>query len=129
MAQVMSRKMRAVLEPTGSEAPLEGVITEKRRRLVQNSRPKIALQFILGVMALCAGASWATMRTGRILPHAPCSIAGVVSLMADKEFWKKRASVKKTEWGADRLFCLEERKGKFGIYFKARDQVYLVSWL
>jgi hypothetical protein len=57
-------------------------------RIVQNRGPKIALQVLLGIMAVCVALSWVFMRTGGLLPHNPTSIAGTAALLAGGELWK-----------------------------------------
>ncbi|KAI0149172.1 hypothetical protein BJ166DRAFT_58101 [Pestalotiopsis sp. NC0098] len=63
--------------------------SDEEARIVQNRGPKIALQVLLGVMVLCAAASWLSMLgAGGLLPHSPASIAGAAALLAGGELWK-----------------------------------------
>ncbi|KAH6658111.1 hypothetical protein BKA67DRAFT_206486 [Truncatella angustata] len=66
-----------------SAVPIKG-----ESRIVQNNAPKLALQVLLGVMALCVTISWLSMQTSGLLPHCPCSIAGVAALLAGGGLWK-----------------------------------------
>lgn len=109
MAQVMTRKMRS---PTGEQV-FEASVTQQRARLMQHSSAKLGLQILLGVIVLCDLVSWAMMRRVRILPHSPCSIAGIACLLAGREFWGE----KKQNWAADtRVFKIGLHNDKFGIY-------------
>lgn len=85
MAQAMARQARSVQ----SHARAQSTTTPPQpSMIIQNRGPKLALQIILGVMALCGIGAWACMRDTRILPHNPCSIAGVAALLAGGELWK-----------------------------------------
>jgi hypothetical protein len=63
--------------------------THPETRLIQNRAPKLALQALLCVIALCVIASWFSMRTGALLPHNPSSIAGAAALLAGGELWRR----------------------------------------
>lgn len=72
MAQVMSRIVRT----SGSEELRPAFLEHTEMRLVQNSKPKLALQILLAVMTVCGIAAWALLPASKLLPHDPCSIAG-----------------------------------------------------
>ncbi|KAI1880268.1 hypothetical protein JX265_001889 [Neoarthrinium moseri] len=63
-------------------------LTYSNTKIIQNRAPKLALQVLLGFMALCNIVAWASMRTRGILPHNPSSIAGAATLLAGGELWK-----------------------------------------
>lgn len=72
-----------------SASPAGDNPSDEEARIVQNRGPKIALQVLLGCMALCAAASWLSMLgAGGLLPHSPASIAGAAALLAGGELWK-----------------------------------------
>jgi hypothetical protein len=53
------------------------------RRLKQNAKSKLALQVMLGVMALGVVLMRAMTSFRKVLPHNPCSIAGTLTLVVD----------------------------------------------
>lgn len=83
MAQVANKKMRV---PIATNTPPEiytGTwMNTNRGVLRQDRRSKLALQIILAVMFTCGIASYILIDTGEVLPHDPCSIAGLASLLA-----------------------------------------------
>ena len=60
------------------------------QRLRQNKGPKIVLQAMLAFLAACALATYLSMDTKSVVPHNPCSIAGMMSLLADSEMCRSR---------------------------------------
>ncbi|KAH8668581.1 hypothetical protein BX600DRAFT_259514 [Xylariales sp. PMI_506] len=123
MSQVMSRKMRTEL--SGKET-VPASLTQLEMRVVQNKAPKTALQVLLGFMTLCSIAAWASMRTKCLLPHNPCSIAGVAALLAGGELWKANNESRRglvipngVEWMSDR-----EVRGR-GLW---KDVVFGLGW-
>lgn len=84
MAQVMSRTMR-LEEPVSDQ---EVTISYNEMRLVQNRGPKIGLQALLGVMAAFSATSLVFMRSSKLLPHDPASIAGVAALLYGSDLWR-----------------------------------------
>lgn len=105
MAQAMSRKMRSAQRLQNQAA----TATYQRSRIMQNRAPKLALQAMLGFMALCGLAAWISMPTSGLLPHNPSSIAGVAALIAGSELWKGVAEARRglavpagAEWMSDR---------------------------
>lgn len=90
MAQVMSLKMRESLNSsTHASRQIQAVLYSKKLRLVQNSGPKIALPVILAIMFICGALSWMTMRLSDLLPHDPCSIAGIATLLSGSRLWEE----------------------------------------
>lgn len=91
MAQVMSLKMRESLNSSTHASPqIQAVLYSEKLRLVQNSGPKIALQVILAIMFICGALSWMTMRLSDLLPHDPCSIAGIATLLSGSRLWEEK---------------------------------------
>ncbi|KAF2134561.1 hypothetical protein P153DRAFT_380376 [Dothidotthia symphoricarpi CBS 119687] len=127
MAQVMSRKMRTLINPNGQNQTSKASLTTQKFRLVQHPEAKVALQALLGVMMLCGILSWATMRRVKILPHDPCSIAGTACFLAGREFWGEDATGSKEHWLEDQVFRLEMRGDRFGIYAGNAESGRLVS--
>ncbi|KAI9154765.1 hypothetical protein HJFPF1_07322 [Paramyrothecium foliicola] len=84
MAQSISRNSRVAASPEESRASsFNGTVTLPRvSRLRQNRSPKIALQVMLATMSACAVLTRLLMPMREVLPHNPCSIAGMASLLA-----------------------------------------------
>lgn len=71
-----------------------------RMRLVQNRASAIVLEGLLGAILVLSVAAYSTTKIRGVLPHNPCSIAGVMSLLAgsqltrllpgDAEFWSEK---------------------------------------
>ncbi|KAI5247090.1 hypothetical protein E4T42_06072 [Aureobasidium subglaciale] len=73
-AQLLSTKKQDLFTPTSVQASIEAM-TEWRDK--QHEPSKIVLQVILGIMAVCGLLKWLCMETKEVLPHNPCTIAGV----------------------------------------------------
>ncbi|KAJ4149919.1 hypothetical protein LMH87_010693 [Akanthomyces muscarius] len=99
MAQAVSLNMRSV-EKVGKRATdiTATMRIPGHRRLVQNAKPKIALQVMLGVMVLCLAAARPLLRVGKVLPHNPCTIAGMAALLADSSFATDKVIPAGSEW-------------------------------
>ncbi|KAI5237536.1 hypothetical protein E4T43_08044 [Aureobasidium subglaciale] len=89
MAQLLSTKKQDLLIPTSVQASIEAM-TEWRVK--QHEPSKIVLQVILGIMAVCGLLTWLCMETKEVLPHNPCTIAGMVSFFADSSLWSDALS-------------------------------------
>lgn len=90
MAQVQSRTMRTSqnVSPGSRSQKVPATNTYTRTVLYQSRSVKLALQIILGVMALCDCAAWLAMRgVHKLLPHDPGSVAGVAALVAGSDLW------------------------------------------
>ncbi|TRX91062.1 hypothetical protein FHL15_008044 [Xylaria flabelliformis] len=82
-----------------------------RLRLAQEAAPKLALQVILGFMALCAIISRVLLRgIDKVVPHNPCSIAGRAALFADGEVSTRKLVPYGAEWRT------ESELSRTGIY-------------
>lgn len=84
MTQAMSRIMRV---PVASGTLFSAVLEHNEARLVQHGGPKLALQVLLGILTACAVAAWILLPANQLLPHNPCSIAGVGVLLAGRNLW------------------------------------------
>ncbi|KAJ0109415.1 hypothetical protein J7T55_000340 [Diaporthe amygdali] len=83
MAQVANAKMRVpVAIGTTPETYTATWINSDRGVLRQNWRSKLELQILLTVMFICGISSYLIIDTKEVLPHDPCSIAGLASLLA-----------------------------------------------
>lgn len=83
MAQVANGKMRVpVAAGTTPETYTATWINSERGVLRQNWRSKLQLQILLAVMFVCGTCCYLIMDTKEVLPHDPCSIAGLASLLA-----------------------------------------------
>ena len=93
-AQEYNVQGRAAVPDSFAQRNLTGFVTDpSRTRLVQNEVSTRIVQCLLGVMAACAIVSSYMMNTKEVLPHNPCSIAGVASLLVDAEMVKDEAIV------------------------------------
>lgn len=103
MAQAVSLNMRATEDI--SKRAASGIVGTMRipgrRRLVQNAAPKIALQVLLGVMVLCLAVARPLVRVGNVLPHNPCTIAGMAALLADSSLATDKVVPAGSEWLSD----------------------------
>ena len=84
MAQVFSDMKQNLTSPTVVPAYMEAKV---QWRVRQNNSSKIALQVLLGIMVVCGGLAWLCMNTKEVLPHNPCTIAGIASLFVDSGLW------------------------------------------
>ena len=68
-------------------------------RLKQNKAPKIVLQVLLGVMAVCGAIAYSMLKTKELLRQSPCSIAGKMELLARSELCSTRKVIPEgAEW-------------------------------
>lgn len=94
MAQAISANMRAPLNSTShtsqrltrrQSSTVTTTTTLTTPRLVQDKDSKIILQVLLGLITVLSAAAWLTTRMRRVLPCNPCSIAGMMSLLAGSD--------------------------------------------
>ncbi|KAJ9657711.1 hypothetical protein H2198_004126 [Neophaeococcomyces mojaviensis] len=89
-AQQYNAALRTPVEANSGSAPFNipaTLVSPQRHRLVQNATTTHVLCGILAAMLICAGlASW-FMRTNYVLPKNPCSIAAMISLLADSNIF------------------------------------------
>ncbi|KAL2881787.1 hypothetical protein SGCOL_002944 [Colletotrichum sp. CLE4] len=104
IAQAIAANMRNTTSSSGSNRlpTYQGLlVSESARRLHQNTGPKIALQAMLGVMALCIVVSRLLIDINGVLPHDPCSIAGTGTMLAGSEMATRRVVPEGAEWRGD----------------------------
>ncbi|KAM3439720.1 hypothetical protein NHJ13734_003601 [Beauveria thailandica] len=68
------------------------------QRLVLNPAPKLALQVVLGVMAMCLVTARPLMRVGCVLQPPPCIIAGIAALLANSNITTDKVILAGLEW-------------------------------
>lgn len=100
MAQAISANMRNTTSLPNVTYPAQ-ISDIPRWRLQQNLDPKIALQAMLGFLAVSAVAMYLIIDTRNVLPHNPCSIAGVATLLADSELVTRDLMPHGAEWASD----------------------------
>jgi hypothetical protein len=85
MAQAISANMR-VKDTTPTPQTFTGTFMDPGNgRLKQNNAAKITLQVLLGIMFIFGALAYGLTNIRNSLPHDPCSIAGVASLLAGSE--------------------------------------------
>ena len=87
MAQAITSNMRVPVDmraATPASTTYSGVLINpsQNRRLVQHNTPKIVLQVCLGTMALLGALAWRFTQLHDLVPYNPCTIFGVLSLLA-----------------------------------------------
>lgn len=95
-------------------------LRQPTKRLHQNRGPKIALQAMLAFLVVCAMATYIMMDTKRVVPHNPCSIAGIMSFLAESKMCRTREVIPEgSEWETEK----ERRsEGVFG------ELVFRMGW-
>ncbi len=121
IAQAISANMRTNLPPNSTNtiynvnqkpSNYTATLHQTTRRLHQSPGPKIALQAMLAFLAVSAMATYVMMDTKRVVPHNPCSIAGMMSLLAESEMCRTREVIPEgVEWKGEREWI---REGVFG---------------
>ena len=109
IAQAISINMRTkVPQPDQIQTPYPATLIQQTQRLQQVRTPKIVLQAMLALMVICAAATWIIMDTKKIVPHNPCSIAGMMSLLADSELCNSADIIPEgSEWKSARVLRRE----------------------
>ncbi|KAK7712715.1 hypothetical protein SLS64_001430 [Diaporthe eres] len=104
MAQVANTKMRVpVAANTAPETYTATWINTNRGVLRQDWRSKLALQILLAVMFGCGVASYLLIDTKEVLPHDPCSIAGLASLLAGSSICEEEEPMNSEGSGGGRI--------------------------
>ena len=97
MAQAISANMRQNFSAAESAQPANqfpaSIQASSQRRLIVNRASKIALQVILSSMCACAILAFSLGNMSHTLPHSPCTIAGVMSLLAGSELCSPNSGV------------------------------------
>jgi hypothetical protein len=105
MAQAISANMR-VSAPSASPEIYAGTWQDPNGwRIKQNVGSKIAIQVFLGIMFVCGTLAYILAKMRHTLPHDPCSIAGVGSLLAGSELCgeqMRRAMPDGVQWMSDK---------------------------
>lgn len=127
MAQVASAKMRVLATNSVPETYTAHWENSHRGVLRQSPGSKLSLQIILGVMFACGVAAYLLVETSEVLPHDPCSIAGLASLLAGSSLCSGEVSEQagggadQKVFGGAQLFSLGwwpspgSQEGRFGI--------------
>jgi hypothetical protein len=85
MTQAISANMR-VSAPSAPPEIYTGTWQDPNSwRIKQNVGSKIAIQVFLGIMFVCGALAYILVKMRHMLPHEPCSIAGICSLLAGSE--------------------------------------------
>ena len=121
IAQAISANMRTSVPPNSTNtiyninqkpSNYTATLHQPTHRLHQNRRPKIVLQAMLAFLALCAMATYIMMDTKRVVPHNPCSIAGMMSFLAESKMCRTREVIPEgSEWETEQEWG---REGAFG---------------
>ena len=108
VAQAVSANMRVSTPPNVANtiyninqqpSNYTATLSQSTKRLRQNRVPKIMPQAMLAFLAVCTAATYLVMDTRRVVPHNPCTIAGMMSLMAESEMCKTRDVIPEgAEW-------------------------------
>lgn len=120
-AQAISANMRSTVPPDRTStvynvnqtpSTYKATLSHPTQRLRQYRGPKIALQVMLAFIAVCAMGAYIVMDTKRVVPHNPCSIVGMMSLLAESEMCKTTDIIPEgSEWKSDGEL---KREGVFG---------------
>lgn len=104
MAQAFSATVRIPANSTANNniTYFATVSDVPRWRMQQNRTPKIALQVMLAFLAAAAIATYWLTDMQQILPHSPCSIAGVATLLADSELCTRELIPVGAEWASEK---------------------------
>ncbi|KAJ9653266.1 hypothetical protein H2198_007510 [Neophaeococcomyces mojaviensis] len=77
------------------------LVQEDRGRLKQDAAVKRTLQAMLGLMSVCGILIYLTIDGKQVLPHDPCSIAGMMSLYAGSDLTEREdLIVPGSEWNS-----------------------------
>jgi hypothetical protein len=104
MAQAISANMR-VRAPSAAPEIYTGTWQDPHGwRIKQNVGSKIAIQVSLGIMFVCGASAYLLVQMRHMLPHDPCSIAGVGSFLAGSDMCGEhmcRAMPDGVQWMSD----------------------------
>ncbi|KAF2148133.1 hypothetical protein K461DRAFT_316519 [Myriangium duriaei CBS 260.36] len=118
MAQVLNSKMRVPRPASQSETYYTGQWMNPDRAVIrQNKASKIILQVFLGLMVGCNVGTYLLVKTKNLLPHNPCSIAGMASLFAGSRMCEYDEAVEMMdpkEWMERKLKEWEGRRFNLG---------------
>jgi hypothetical protein len=97
MAQAISANMRNTTSLPSTSIPAQ-IVDVPVWRLQQNRDSKIALQAMLGFLAVSAILIYMFLDTRNVLPHNPCSLAGVATLLLGSELLTRDVMPIGAEW-------------------------------
>lgn len=101
MAQATSANLRITTVAANNNISYPAAVADVPRwRLLQNRTPKIALQVMLAFLAGAAVAIYLIVDVRQILPHNPCSIAGVATLLVDSGVCAREFIPVGVEWAS-----------------------------
>ena len=117
---VLSSNTNTIYNTDNKPTTYTATLRQPTQRLYQSRGPKIALQSMLAGLAVCAIATYAVVDTKRVVPHNSCSIAGMMSLLAESEMCRTREVIpEEAEWKTVREW---KRDGVFG------GRVFWMRW-
>ena len=110
--QAINANMRISGGQVERDLPLyNGTLSVPVLRLKQNKGPKIVLQVLLGVMAVCGAIAYSMLNTKELLRQSPCSIAGKMELLARSELCRSRKVIPEgAEWWD------EKQRRQYGLF-------------
>ena len=110
--QAINANMRISGDQVEQDLPLyNGTLSMPVLRLKQNKAPKIVLQVLLGVMAVCGAIAYSLLNTKELLRQSPCSIAGKMELLARSELCSSRKVIPEgAEWWD------EKQRRQYGLF-------------
>jgi hypothetical protein len=105
MALLIHNNMRYPLPSTSpdSSPTYPGTITDPTAlRMVQNPASKVALEVLLATMLVFTAIAYIMTPMRNVLPHSPCTIAGVMSLLAGSDLCRRAVIPEGTEFMTDK---------------------------
>ena len=110
--QAINANMRVSGSQVEQDLPLyNGTLSVPVLRLKQNKGPKIVLQVLLGIMAVCGAIAYSMLNTKELLRQSPCSIAGKMELLANSELCNSRRVIPEgAEWWD------EKQRKQYGLF-------------
>ena len=110
--QAINANMRISGDQVEQDLPLyNGTLSMPVLRLKQNKAPKIVLQVLLGVIAVCGAITYSMLKTKEVLRQSPCSIAGKMELLARSELCSSRKVIPEgAEWWD------EKQRRQYGLF-------------
>jgi hypothetical protein len=93
MAQAISSNMRVSLPAgsldSGAEYSASIINSAQTARLFQDGQTKLVLQVLLGTMSVLGSIAWKLTKLGNLVPYNPCTMFGVMALLAGSELCKE----------------------------------------
>lgn len=111
---------KTIVYPKTREAPIiEASFYDRRDYLVQSAMSTRILEGVLGGMVVCAILTMCLMRTRRVLPKDPCSIAAAASLLHNSRMLGRDIIPEGAEW------CDDKELKKRGIF---QGRTFTMGW-